>query len=52
MEHHLMHERGFKEEKAHKIATAFEKQAFFKRKKREWRRYNSLVGGLVRQNKT
>jgi hypothetical protein len=51
MEDYLMRKRGFNYPKAHGIATQFEKQACFRNKPKEWRRYNGVVGALVRENK-
>jgi hypothetical protein len=52
LEDYLMRHKKLKYPKAHKIATAMEKQTFLQTKtKEEWKTYNSIVGGLVRANK-
>lgn len=38
-------------DEAHKIANAFEKQAYFRNDPKGWRRHNSMVGGLVASEK-
>jgi hypothetical protein len=51
IERYLQDKRGFKYGKAHRIATAFEKQACFRNDPTGWQRYSGRIGALVEKNK-